>query len=99
MKAHLLTAHDLFLIMIIPFALLTFSPVIAEEDEDEDEEIVLTNAETIELCKKHIPIAIQLMERVREEEGEEEYQNTLRLANEMACDYLHILKHDGNEAA
>jgi len=79
---------------------LTFLPLSLHADEEEEEELQLpSKEETLAFCKKHIPIAIKLLEHVREEEGEEDYNHVLNEAAEHVLSYHEILEDDGKKFA
>ncbi|MEM0895852.1 MAG: hypothetical protein AAGJ79_03125 [Verrucomicrobiota bacterium] len=98
-----------------PFCLYLFLSILApapplfsddhdEEEEEENERILVRQEipgqeETIKFYHAHIPSAMPILERVRDREGEEAYEEVLRDAAEQIAEYRHIQQHDGDEMA
>ena len=71
-----------------------------EEEFEEEEEIPEpTVKETLAFIRKEIPVAIEILEMIREAEGEEEYEEVLEDFREQYYEYLEIKAYDGPEAA
>lgn len=88
------TKHP-FLPFVFLFVFTLISPLLAEEHEIP----YPTRPEAIAFLKERIPLAITLMDRVRKEEGEREYQEVLLEAVEHVFEYREFLHHDGKEVA
>lgn len=72
-------------------------PAVAENEEDEVE--YPTSKETLRFLKKQMPLAIEMLDTVKKEEGEQEYEEVLEGFQEQYFEYLEIRQHDGQEAA
>ncbi|MEM1083526.1 MAG: hypothetical protein AAGI48_05350 [Verrucomicrobiota bacterium] len=71
-----------------------------EHEEEDDEEIPFpTQLNTLQFIKEQLPLAVEMLDQVREEEGEEEYQEVLEDFQHRYHDYLMIREGDGQEAA
>jgi hypothetical protein len=71
-----------------------------EDWEEEEHEVPFPSKKsTTAFLKKSLPLALELLERVQDEEGEDEYEEVLEQMREMHFEYLEIQEHDGREAA
>lgn len=86
--------HHLLLIL-----LLGLLPCFAEEDHEEEPKFEFTDEEVQVFLKKELPVALELLEIIREQEGEEEHEEVFERAREEVHEY-HSLKHyDGAKVA
>jgi hypothetical protein len=69
------------------------------EDDEEDEIPVPSKKETLAFLKKSMPLALELLEKIKEDEGDDEYEEVLEEMQERHFEYLEIRKHDGEKAA
>lgn len=69
------------------------------EDEFEVEVSEPTQEESLYFMRKEIPVAIEILELVRETEGDEAYEQVLEDFREQYFEYLEIKAYDGPEAA
>ncbi len=94
------------LLIALLFPLFIGLPSWAEDDDEDWEDAEeaeyepdLSAEDTLIFCRRKLPIAITLMEQVRQEEGEESYQEVLERAQEEANEYHLLLHHDGQQVA
>ncbi|MDF1714373.1 MAG: hypothetical protein P1U90_19205 [Akkermansiaceae bacterium] len=88
------TPCNLFLLLSYALLLAGFNqPVLADEEERPGTEHVLG------FLKDKMPKSLQLLKRVREEEGEQGYQEVLEEARDLLAEYLEIRREEGKEHA
>ncbi|MEM9080166.1 MAG: hypothetical protein AAGC74_05675 [Verrucomicrobiota bacterium] len=70
-----------------------------EDDEGPDEVTYPSQLETLRFLKEQVPIAVEMLELVKREEGEEFHEEVLEEYRERYFHYLEIRQYDGQEAA
>jgi len=81
--------------LMIPFVVVLSafgSPLHAEEERPTVEHV-------LDFLKEKMPESLDLLERVREEEGEEGYAEVVESAADLLMEYLQIKREEGAEAA
>ena len=68
-------------------------------EEDEEEVPFPTKEQTLAFLKEKVPVAVVILDLVRDEEGEEGYAEILEDFREQYHEYLEIERFDGPEAA
>lgn len=88
--------------ILLGFIFTLIIPVTADEDPDHDEgeEVQMpTRKETLQFLSRHVPLAVEMLEQVKEEEEAEDYEEVLEELREQHHEYLEILHLDGQETA
>ena len=82
-----------FLMIAFVVVLSAFGPLLNAEEERPTVEHIL------DFLKEKMPESMDLLERVREEEGEEGYAEVVESAADLLMEYLEIKREEGVEAA
>lgn len=82
-----------FLMITFVVVLSAFGPLLNAEEERPTVEHIL------DFLKEKMPESMDLLERVREEEGEEGYAEVVESAADLLMEYLEIKREEGVEAA
>lgn len=71
-----------------------------EEEDDEDEAVPYPSSkDTLAFLKEQVPVAVELLDIIKADEGEDESEEVLGEFRDEYHDYLLIRFHDGQEAA
>ena len=82
-----------FLVIVLTGILVAFGPCLyADEDRPSAEHI-------LEFLKEKMPETMKRLERVREEEGKEGYEEALESAGDLLVEYLEIKREENEEVA
>lgn len=88
------------------FYLITFScifafciKVLGAEADNEDQIQFPNQQETLSFLKKKLPLAVKILEQVKNNEGDEQHDEVMHDFRNKLSDYLAIKENDGLEAA